>query len=214
MDVLSDVDLKTRILIALAGLTQENFESGGATDYFSTAQINQWIEKRLEIEGPGRERGLKTKLNAMREERYPIQDDFGNHLGEVSVLVHFQDGMTHKYKISGNTSETRLSAKLLIELKNRRQAVGGVPANIEKQIVSEIYEEFKPISYYQLSNINDVAKIIDDAINGLYFTRDSNGLLKPTTRFALEQKFLELLSSPLPKPVRDFPGKGKKPRAN
>ena len=195
----SDLSLKTKILLALAGLAQENRQMQEHDEYledkfFKGADIIAWIERREKISS-GKRRSLYRRLQQMRgSNTLKVKDEDGNFIGEVEILA-FDD---ESYKLGKFTVETELSAKLLTELyKSRPMASAAISKQSENRVVKKIFDDYKDVKGYELAGEADVSAKIEDAVKGLYFVRDKNQLLTPTKRFSGDEKeFIFQLSKP------------------
>jgi hypothetical protein len=191
MDI-SQLSLRTRILLALAGLALENREKS----FFSAKDINEWIEKRMPNSSAGRTRALLHKLMLMRRDKKQILNDVGITIGDVEEVSSVSVEGVHLYKLGLNTIGTPLSAKLLKKLyAGRGWATRTVSSETELMIVDEIYEEFKDKTEYGLTSAIDIKRIITEAVNAKYFIRTEDGLLEPTLRLMLdEHDYIESLA--------------------
>lgn len=205
-----DLDLRTLILLALAGLRPKladlreiiSESSQPSTTYFSAADIHKWIY----------ERGLDRNVNAVRNQLKKMRENLHNEniftlegsegVRTVEVLKFDDEHITTTYSLSDRTVETRFPAKLMKQLGEAYVAAGGpLPHELENRIVEKIFDEFK--KEYYLTEIGGVREKIDAAIDGLYFVRDPKARLKPTNRILLDENdFIDHLSRPLPPPAR------------
>ncbi len=212
MDDLSNVEIDVRILIALFGLTLEKADGGKLKEaYFKPFEIHCWLGRRPDFGAFGL-RFIQQTLSKMREQKKDINDGFGNYRGSVNVIASFEEHDTFFYKIPDDAAENQMSAKLIIKLDASRMTNAPVSLRDEKQVVKEIYEEFKSNPAYLPSGEEEVQRKVTDAeVSGFYFTRDhGDNLLRPTTRLHAERTFLELMSKPLPAATREFFGETKK----
>lgn len=193
----SNLDPRTLIFLALARLREK-----GATTYFSKDEIYNWIN-----ENAGEGKYEKTyignilsdiKNNKKGANTFVLKEN-GKKIGEVEELISFNtNSRSYVYSLGDKTVENTFSASIVGWLGDEAIKFANLLSKTrEDKIIIQLYEEFK--QEHDLTNKDDVKEKIDDAINALYFVRDSKGRLKPTSRFLVDENaFIHHLSKARP----------------
>lgn len=181
-----------RVLIALAGLKLETIDIDNS--YFSAEEIRVWLINRPEYGACGL-RLIQEQLSMMQKTPIKIEDENGKFLDDIKRLVSISKNKGKRYyRISAKTAETPLSAKLILSLFRCQDRYDAIPKADEDRVVESIFDEFKIHSFYKLSDAYKVRRKVENAIDGLYFERDKDCLLRATSRIELELKYLKYLS--------------------
>lgn len=199
-DLAKDFRAVEGILIALAVMGMEN----KGNIYFTVDQIRSWLNANPPLGLVNlSERHIKDCAKDLREKNSEINQILNNErksLQKIQRIIYKKVGKEYTYRLSPKTAETPMAAKLMIRLEGCLSAGNPITSNDTDLIVGEIYEEFKSVPDYKLSDKTVVKKKIKTAIEGFYFTEDGDNNLYPTSRFDEEEKFLTFLMN------REFPG--------
>jgi hypothetical protein len=211
--------LRHLIFLALAKLREPKDVS---TTYFSPKEISEWIyDKRPDLKNDLKEKdterkkkkgssienelsGIKTnkKTNTKKDgaNTFVLREN-NKEIGRVEDIINVND--RHRpftYSLGNKTVESELSATTVLLLSQQSvHFANSLPVKREEISVSIIYEKYK--DDFELSGEDDVKKIIQDAVDGLYFLRKGKRL-KPTARVAEEIDYLEHLSASLPELIK------------
>ena len=210
--------LRPLIFLALAKLREPKDVS---TTYFSSKEISEWIyDKRPNLkkglrekktEGKKKGSSIENELSSIKtNKKTKAEKDGANtfvlrennkEIDRVEDIISVNDRhRPYTYSLGRKTVESELSATTVLLLSQQSvHFANSLPVRREEISVSVIYEKYK--DDFELSSEDDVRKIVQDAVNGLYFTRNGERL-QPTARVAEEIDFLEHLSAALPELVQ------------
>ncbi len=201
-----ELELRPLIFLALARLREPQNVS---TTYFPSKKISEWIyDNRSDLKKDLNKKGKKgssianilsdiksnkkTSGNKDGANTFVLREN-NKEIGRVENIIDVND--KHKsftYSLGSKTVENELSATVVLLLAQQSIHFARLlPVKREEICVSAIYEEYK--DNFELSSEDDVREIVQNAVDGLYFTRNGKKL-KPTERVTEEIDYLEHLS--------------------